>query len=44
MKDYISLVELAALKPGSVVDVRVDPGNPGNMMIWSDPDSSDGSP
>ena len=35
MKDYISMVELAALQTGSTVDVRVDPEEPGTMMIWS---------
>ena len=35
MKDYISLVDLAALQQGSTVDVRVDPDDPGSMMIWS---------
>jgi hypothetical protein len=36
-KDYVSLLELAAMKPGSEVDVLVDPEDPGNLMIWSDP-------
>ena len=38
MKDYISLVDLAALQPGSTVDVRVDPDDPGSLIIWSGDD------
>jgi hypothetical protein len=34
VKDYVSVVDLAVLRPGSVVGVLVDPDDPGSMMMW----------